>query len=341
MKKSDKSGPAPLVSVLMPLYNAEKYLANSIESILNQTYKNIEIIIVNDGSTDNSLEIARTYEERHERIKVISQGNRGAASARNRAFSLSSGDYIQYLDADDLLHPDKIRLQIEALAYNRFDPCVISISRWYRFHNKIENFKEQELFIYKDYSIPKNILIDAWTKGHYSIINSWLTPRKLHEKTGGWDETISVLDDGVFFARLVMSSDKIIFVNKSIAYWRQDNLDSLSKRTSRKAMLSHLTAVERYKEIVENHLDDEQMCYALAMEYSRCLYRSYPRYIDIVKSAELAIRELGFSKPLLMPNKNFHLAVKLLGYYPSIRLFHMKHRLFRKLKKIKSDILWK
>ena len=101
----------PKVSILIPLYNSEEYIAETIDSCLNQTYDNIEIIIVDDGSTDAGLEIARQYEIKYENIKVKTQKNSGAPVARNKAFALSTGEYIQYIDADDLLHPDKIYLQ--------------------------------------------------------------------------------------------------------------------------------------------------------------------------------------------------------------------------------------
>lgn len=101
----------PLVSILIPCYNAEKWLAETLESALAQTWDNIEIIVVDDGSTDKSLAVAKQFEP--DGVKVISQANKGASAARNRAFQESQGDFIQYLDADDLLVPDKIELQVK------------------------------------------------------------------------------------------------------------------------------------------------------------------------------------------------------------------------------------
>ena len=100
-----------LVSILIPAYNAEKWVADTIRSAINQTWPNTEIIIVDDGSTDNTLAIAKTFESAT--VKVISQENTGSAEARNRALSYAQGDYIQYLDADDLLSADKIAIQMK------------------------------------------------------------------------------------------------------------------------------------------------------------------------------------------------------------------------------------
>ncbi len=107
---------SPLVSILIPCYNSEQWLAETIESALAQTWKNIEIIIVDDGSTDNSLAIAKSFESSI--VKVISQENKGASTARNIALKEAQGDFIQYLDADDLLAPDKIELQVGLLENN-------------------------------------------------------------------------------------------------------------------------------------------------------------------------------------------------------------------------------
>ena len=99
-----------LVSILIPAYNADQWVANTIRSALNQTWREKEIIVVDDGSTDRTLEIARKFESKS--VKVVTQENCGASAARNRAYSQSQGDFIQWLDADDLLHSRKIEAQL-------------------------------------------------------------------------------------------------------------------------------------------------------------------------------------------------------------------------------------
>ena len=103
----------PLVSILIPAFNAERFIAETIESALGQTWRRKEIIVVDDGSTDRTLALAKDFGSRT--VSVITQANLGAAAARNKAFSRAQGDYIQWLDADDLLAPDKIANQIRAL----------------------------------------------------------------------------------------------------------------------------------------------------------------------------------------------------------------------------------
>src|ERR1700693_982164 len=102
----------PLVSILIPAYNAQEWIADTIKSAICQTWKRKEIIIVDDGSSDQTLAIARQFASRE--VAVVHKENQGAAATRNHALSLSQGDYIQWLDADDLLSPDKVAKQVEA-----------------------------------------------------------------------------------------------------------------------------------------------------------------------------------------------------------------------------------
>src|SRR5438876_12039612 len=101
---------APLVSILIPAYNSERWIAETIKSALNQTWPRKEIIVVDDGSRDQTLATARRFASKT--VAVISQENQGASAARNKALQLCQGDYIQWLDADDLLAPDKIQRQM-------------------------------------------------------------------------------------------------------------------------------------------------------------------------------------------------------------------------------------
>src|SRR6266576_2672815 len=102
----------PLVSILIPAYNAEPWIADTIKSALDQTWPRKEIIMVDDGSKDKTLSVTRQFASKN--VSVVTQENQGASAARNKAFKFCQGDYIQWLDADDLLAPDKIAKQMEA-----------------------------------------------------------------------------------------------------------------------------------------------------------------------------------------------------------------------------------
>ena len=105
----------PLISIIIPVYNAEKYLPNCLDSVINQTYKNLEIILVDDGSTDKSSEICDEYAQKDFRIKLIHKENGGVSSARNAGLALVSGDYIAWVDSDDFVAPDYIEYMYKLL----------------------------------------------------------------------------------------------------------------------------------------------------------------------------------------------------------------------------------
>ena len=111
----------PLVSVVIPIYNVENFLKDTLESVCNQTYKNLEIICVDDGSTDNSLSVANFYSAKDKRIKVISQENAGVSAARNHGIKEAKGEYICFLDSDDFMHPQNVELQVRAMEQSGAD----------------------------------------------------------------------------------------------------------------------------------------------------------------------------------------------------------------------------
>ena len=110
-----------LVSVIVPVFNVKNYVSRCIESILNQTYRNIEVIIVNDGSTDGSAEICSQFKERDNRVSVISQENRGLACARNSALRKMKGNYVMCVDSDDFIAPDMVKTMIYIAKNNNAD----------------------------------------------------------------------------------------------------------------------------------------------------------------------------------------------------------------------------
>jgi glycosyltransferase involved in cell wall biosynthesis len=110
-----------MVSIIIPVYNAEKFIAETISSVINQEYKNWELIIIDDGSTDNSLEIIKEFVEKDERITCLRQTNSGVSSARNRGINIAKGDYISFLDADDCWKNDNIQKRLVVLEDNNVD----------------------------------------------------------------------------------------------------------------------------------------------------------------------------------------------------------------------------
>lgn len=119
------------ISVVVPVYNVEQYLSKCIESILNQTYRNIEIILVDDGSTDQSGKICEEFKEKDERIKVIHKGNGGLSDARNAGIEVAEGQYYSFVDSDDYLECDALESMLEAVATTNSEIAICNIMRFY------------------------------------------------------------------------------------------------------------------------------------------------------------------------------------------------------------------
>ncbi len=172
----------PLVSCIVPVYNVEKYLNQCIESIVNQTYKNIEIILIDDGSTDTSPEICDTWEKKDERIIVIHKKNGGISSARNEGLNQRKGKWIVFIDSDDYVHPQFIELLWKGVSsHNTLVACCL--------YNKFQDNEEGEInnsnclleeksslveMKKNYYEMLEDLVIMSWNKiYHYSILEQF------------------------------------------------------------------------------------------------------------------------------------------------------------------------
>ena len=114
---------SPLISVIIPMYNTQDYIQKTIESVLTQTYKNLEVIVVDDGSTDNGAKIVQQLHSKDSRVKYIFQANEGVSAARNYGIKSSTGEYLAFLDSDDLWLPSKLEKQMNRLITTNMDAC--------------------------------------------------------------------------------------------------------------------------------------------------------------------------------------------------------------------------
>jgi glycosyltransferase involved in cell wall biosynthesis len=214
---------APLVSILIPAYNAEKWIGETIRSALSQTWPNKEIIIVESGSTDNTLRTARQFES--PTLKVLSQPNQGASSARNTAFSVSQGEYIQWLDADDLLAADKIARQMEVAA--SVVKRVVLSSEWGVFFYRSSKAHFVPTTLWADLS-PVEWFLRRMTHNLHMQPATWLVSRELTEAAGPWDTRLSLDDDGEYFCRVVQASHGVRFVSDAKVFYRSPGPRRLS-----------------------------------------------------------------------------------------------------------------
>lgn len=225
----DKSKNQPLVSVIMPIFNAEKYLNTSLQSVTCQTYKNLEIICINDESTDNSINILETWIKKDKRIKLISQKNRGAGAARNRGMEEAKGQYTLFFDADDVLSKNMIRTLVNTATFNDTD---IIIYGYYKFSSWKKIYTNYSV---KSFGIPLNKVIAPedisqclFQVDHGMPWNKFYKTDFIKKTNVKFQELKNTNDE--FFSRLttVQAKRMLILENKLIGY-RVENSNSLQK----------------------------------------------------------------------------------------------------------------
>ena len=280
----------PLVSILIPAYNAEEWIGDTLMSAIGQTWERKEIIVVDDGSTDHTLAIARQFAS--ERVSIVSQNNQGAAAARNRAFSVSQGDYIQWLDADDLLAPDKVARQMDAVDQCRSKRTLLS-SAWGQFMYRPHKAKFEPTPLWCDLS-PLEWLLRKMGHGVFMPASSWLVSRELTEAAGPWNTKLFVDDDGEYFCRVLLGSNGTRFIPEARVLFRMTGVNRLSYigRSERK-MEAQFVSMQLHIGYIRSLEDTERVRTACVKYLQHCLPSFYPERLDIVKQLEQLAATLG------------------------------------------------
>lgn len=280
----------PLVSILIPAYNSEKWIGYTLQSALAQTWPHREIIVVDDGSSDRTLEVARSFEPQG--VKVVAQRNQGAPAARNAAYAHSRGDYIQWLDADDLLGADKLALQIAALGAAPSQKLLLS-SEWGLFYHRPEKASFRPTGLWQDLT-PIEWLLRKMGENSYMQTACWLVSRELCEAAGPWDTRLSADDDGEYFCRVARASDAIRFVPGARVYYRLSGPASMSYigNSSRK-LESQWLSIQLNVDYIRSIEDSPRVRTACRRFIQNWMPYFYPERMDIYGDAEKLCEELG------------------------------------------------
>lgn len=234
------------VSVVIPAYNCAEYIKEAIDSVLNQTYRDFEIIVVDDGSTDNTKEILEPYIKKR-MIQYVYQNNQGISAARNRGIRMAKGDFIAFLDSDDILDRDSIRCRLNALySYRGRADCVLADCIFFydygidRLQDKQTLWQKRKFFeklskatILEENEhmmLLNNDLYRSLIRECYFRVQSLLISKKAFMEIGGFDETLAFQEDWDFFFRYSKLKN-ILILKKPMAYIRRGTA-SLSTRSN-------------------------------------------------------------------------------------------------------------
>jgi glycosyltransferase involved in cell wall biosynthesis len=280
----------PLVSILIPAYNSEKWIADTLRSAIGQSWSRKEIVVVDDGSIDRTLDVAKSFESKT--VRVISQPNRGACAARNHAFAQCQGDFIQWLDADDLLAPDKISQQLKRFEKDG-DTNILYSAGWGTFYYRPSKAKVTQTYLWQHLDPLDWLIYQIGNQRIWMHPSVWLVSRNVTERAGPWDERLLRNQDGEYFFRVVAESSQVKFVPESSGYYRRVNLDSVSNNYSEAAQASLCLAGESCEKRLLSIEDSNRTRCACIRQYQDILSFLSPSAPHLIERIHRKIIELG------------------------------------------------
>jgi glycosyltransferase involved in cell wall biosynthesis len=312
----------PLVSIIIPCYNSESFVADAIRCSLDQTYQSCEIIVIDDGSTDLSAEIIESFGDQ---IQHVRSSNKGGCSARNLGFEKARGSFIQFLDSDDLMAPDKIEKQLTSIESH---PNWISTCPYVDFESSISDVDASiDRSPLTDSSDPFDWIIERISShsSKSSVTHSFLTPRELIRRAGPWNENLKINQDGEFFTRVLLQAEEIRFEANTQVYYRRHQNPSVSKVRSSDRVISSIDACKNIASHVIQKKDNEEIRQALRQMYLGVIHTYYPQFAHEIEEAESAISELGFESLGTFGGPNFQRLSRIIGFKNALRLRHLMH----------------
>ena len=287
----------PKVSIIMPVYNAEKYVSEAIESVRNQSYENWELIIVDDGSTDRSPEIIDAYSRKDPRIKSFHQKNQGVSMARNFALCQTHGEYVTFIDSDDVYHPDRLHRMVQI--FEKYPNCDIVFSRHTAFTGEwkySEASSSGEIKVYDD-EILIHVISD--TKNHFvwnAMIRSSIAGKEQFAP-------IRFAEDHCYIRDCAWHCRQMAVLEDVLYFYRRDNENAMTSHFFSEKYIPDYLELAKYsfRFCIDHKLDSIFFQTMVAHEYAQSSMRvrkctSYARFLKCMNDPQF--REgLDFANP--------------------------------------------
>lgn len=332
-----------MLSIIVPVYNVEQYIGKCIESIVNQTYKNLEIILVDDGSTDNSGKICDEWARKDKRIKVYHKENGGVSEARNLGIKKSTGEYITFVDSDDDINTDFVDIVIKNIKKEKYDYIAYNVQKY----NENTRYIEYKNMLNTS-KLSKTEYIDSIISIYYSknklkgiygpsrCIGGKVFRRKIIEDNKiFFDKEIYIMEDGIFILEFLSHASSILLNNKAIYNYRQI-ATSTSFRYNNDQLEQYNLILKKFKEYKKNKNDIyNKLCLELLSTYIYRLYLTFPKYKQFQKQYSCINKKCPEIIPSVEKSNYKYLKIK-----HKMILFAVKHKyvfslfLFSKMKTI-------
>ncbi len=321
-----------MISVIIPVYNVGEYIRQCLESIFNQTYKDLQIIIVDDGSTDNTMNIVKEYEEKFKDCTILQQQNAGVSVARNIAFNYIKGEYTIYIDPDDFLELDMLETMHRKAENANVDIVICGFYFYYSAkdnRNYVEKYKVDSRQVYNNYKVME-LMLNYELQGQ--LWNKLFKSQLLKEINFKFEPNRYIQDAFPVFKAIYKCSG-ICFVNKPLYYYRQRQSSTVHKKNEKLAD-DYYHAMSS----IINYIKDEHIRVSnksLSIFKVKVLSHFIAHYTNADKANSLkSFKESKYSE-LNVKNKDF-LFLKEISKEDKIKLFLWNCGLYTMLKKIKN-----
>ncbi|PQJ73323.1 glycosyltransferase family 2 protein [Polaribacter butkevichii] len=319
----------PLVSIIIPAYNSFVFLPETVASALNQSYTNIEVIVIDDGSTDNTQTLFDNFKRKG--VQCYKIKNKGASNARNIGLSKAKGVYIQFLDADDILHKNKIEFQIKKMLLEKAE---LSYSTWAQFST---NTTKHGVFRFKDYNYSKTrtgkeLMASFGMDNWFMPVFCWLVHRSLIEKAGAWNVNITNNDDGEYFSRILYHSKKVICIDEILGYYRVLPTDSLSSLNSLNKFESAFKSYQLITELLKKDKNTDLLSYSKRMYYYLYMWAE-KEYPSLSKKAAKEFDKLK-ANSFLSKKKKYWICIEWFGLFYGTIIYKNSVKILVKIRKV-------
>ena len=235
-----------IVSIIIPVYNCEKYITRCLDSLINQTYSNIEIILVNDGSNDKSEDIIKESAKNDNRIKLYSQINQGVSVARNTGLDKATGKYIMFVDADDYIELDMVDELIKPIQNEHTIVFCDNTEIWSK------NIDERKLFCdISTKELTKEIVLEEIASGRAGLVCGKLFERNIiTENNIKFDKNVKVCEDQLFFLEVVNHCEHFIHIPKALYNYDRRNENSATIKYQENALENQLYVLKNIEQIL-------------------------------------------------------------------------------------------
>jgi glycosyltransferase involved in cell wall biosynthesis len=304
-----------LVSVIMPSFNAASTIAESITSVLAQTHRQLELIVIDDGSTDGTAVVAAGTGD--SRVKVVQTDRNGVSAARNRGLALAQGAFIKYLDSDDTINEVMLERQIARLLDS--DDLCLCTSAWGRHFASRPDLQVVEAADWQDLD-PISFLKLQLGGGGTMPVMTWLAPRALTDNVGAWPVGAQLYEDTEYLTRLALGARRILFCREARGYYRSGLTGSLSGKTDYKTLAVGLERTEHIAGLVLAHEDSPLTRRLLADFFRRYSIRALRTDSALVDRSEALVARYGGSGVLPSGGLPFALLQKLVGWRNAMSL---------------------